>query len=368
LDYIEWYLRNQRIPLKNNVLDAAFDSIKNILKQDRDYYIISQGILHIIRLLNEVDKFIVIAKSTQIGLTLNQDFDKVILLLNSKFLRKVRIQSKDLSFFQINRLDFFFRVLMKDLLREVLDIIYKIDILQTLSRLVKKDGFTLPEYHPSYEPFLDVIDVIHPFLDSPVPNSYRIDMDANLCFITGPNMSGKSTFLKSMGVLIYLAHLGFPVPARKLTTSIFDGIFTTINLTDNLNLGYSHFYSEVKRLKELIVKIKPERKLLFIFDELFRGTNVKDAFDSSLMIISLLSKIKNNFFFVSSHILEVAENICNEKTIMFRCFQSDLIGQQFVYDFKLKFGVSNERNGLMIIKNESIIELLEKIIENQKKC
>ena len=99
-------------------------------------------------------------------------------------------------------------------------------------------------------------------------------------------MAGKSTFLKALGVAIYISHLGFPVPAEKMSTTIYNGIITTINLSDNMNRGYSHFYSEVRRVKEVANKLKEKNRLLVIFDELFRGTNVKDAFDASLLIIT----------------------------------------------------------------------------------
>ena len=167
--------------------------------------------------------------------------------------------------------------------------------------------------------------------------------------------------------MIYLSHVGFPVPATSLKTSILNGLFTTINLADNMILGYSHFYSEVKRVKDLALKIKPDSRFLIIFDELFRGTNVKDAYDASLMILSALAKIRNNNFFISTHILEIAETIENKDTIMFRCFGSELINQQPIYDFKLKEGISEERIGLLIIKNERIPQILDEIVRKQEK-
>jgi DNA mismatch repair protein MutS len=367
LDYIEWYLRNQRVPLKANILDAAMDSVINKLKPDNNYYTISEGILHIIRLLNKLDLLIEEIGLVPMPLTLGQDFDKIKNFIKSKSLKKVLRQSDDLSFTQINSLDNFFRVSGKYAFREVLDIVYRIDILQTLSKLIKNNGFILPEYSSEALPVFEVLEANHPLLDSSVANSFSFNQNSNLCFITGPNMSGKSTFLKTMGVMIYLAHLGFPVPAKKLSISLFDGIFTTINLTDNLNIGYSHFYSEVKRVKDLVTRINTEKKLFIIFDELFRGTNVKDAYDASLIIISALARIRNNFFFISTHILEVAETIDNKESIMFRCFESDLIDNQPVYDFKLKSGISKERVGLLIIKNENIIEILDEIVSKQKK-
>jgi DNA mismatch repair protein MutS len=367
LAYIEYYIRNQRAPLRNNIIDATADGVRNILKPDSDYFTISEGLLHIIRLFVKLNLFIDEARLVPIPETLECDFERLKTFISSKSLKKVLTQSKDLSYSQINSLDYFLRVQSKNEFREALDIVYKIDVLQTLSKLMKNDGFTLPEYCSDKKTSFEVTDAIHPLLTSPIPNSFSFKQDSNLCFITGPNMSGKSTFLKTMGLMIYLAHIGFPVPAKRLSISLFDGLFTTINLTDNLNQGYSHFYSEVKRVKDLVIKIDAEKKLFIIFDELFRGTNVKDAYDASLIILSALAKIQNNLFFISTHILEVAESIDNKDSIMFRCFESELIEQKPVYDFKIKNGISKERIGLLIIKNENIIEILDKIVSKQKK-
>jgi DNA mismatch repair protein MutS len=366
LDYIEWYLRNQRIPLKDNIIDAAYDSVRNKLKPDIDYHTISEGILHILRLLNKLDLFIEETNSLKVTSMLSTDLGKFKIFIDSKELKKALHQSADLGFSQINKLDCFFRKSHKVPFRELLDFVYKIDLLQTLSQLIKKDAFTLPIYCTDVKSRFEVIDAIHPLLSDAVSNSFTFISGSNLCFITGPNMSGKSTFLKTMGVMLYLAHIGFPVPAKSLTTSLFDGLFTTINLTDNLNLGYSHFYTEVKRVKDLVTKMNSEKNLFIIFDELFRGTNVKDAYDASLMIISSLAKIRDNFFFISTHILEVAENLIDKDSIMFRCFESELIEEQPVYDYKLKEGISKERIGLLIIKNENIMEILEEIVRKQK--
>jgi DNA mismatch repair ATPase MutS len=159
--------------------------------------------------------------------------------------------------------------------------------------------------------------------------------------------------------------LGFPLPAKKMITSVFDGLFTTINLSDNLNLGYSHFYSEVRRVKEVVTKLNSYQNLVVIFDELFRGTNVKDAYDGSLSIISHLARVKGSLFFISSHILEVAENLNHLDSIIFNCFESELIESKPVYDFKLRGGVSKERIGMLIIEKEHIIEMLDSLIDQQ---
>ena len=372
IDYVEFYLRNRRFPLRDNILDATYDGISNKLSPDSDYHIISEGVFHIIQFLEELLKFIKEAETLQVESFLDKDFEIIKKVTTSKIITEIlKVAPKkigDLSYSKINKLDRFFRVSNKDPFRELLNIVYKIDVLQTLSEIIKKDGFTLPEYVTDSKPVFEVSEGFHPFLEVPIPNSFSFKNNSSLCFVTGPNMSGKSTFLKTMGLMIYLSHVGFPVPAKQFKTSIFDGLFTTINLTDNLNLGYSHFYSEVKRVKDIVIKINSKKNLLIIFDELFRGTNVKDAYDASLMIISALAKIRDNLFFISTHILEVAENIDNKDSIMFRCFESDLIGQQPVYDYKIKDGISKERIGLLIIKNEQIPEILDEIVRKQNNC
>ena len=371
LDYIEFYLKNRRFPLRDNIIDAKFDALSNKIRPNSDYYIISEGILHIVELLIDLKMFIQEAQALLMPVSLQKEIENIKKITSSKkisdLLKKPPKQIRDFSSSQINKLDRLFRVTEKDAFRELLTAVYKIDVLQTLSQIMENEGFSLPEYCPDSETEFNVVDGFHPLLASPVKNSFSFGPQSNLCFVTGPNMAGKSTFLKTMGLMIYLSHVGFPVPAKALRTSIFNGLYTTINLSDNMNLGYSHFYSEVKRVKDLALKIKPASRFLIIFDELFRGTNVKDAYDASLLIISALAKIRNNIFFISTHILEIAEAIENHGTIMFRCFGSELINQQPIYDFKLKVGISEERIGLLIIKNEGIPQILEKIVGNQEK-
>jgi len=186
-----------------------------------------------------------------------------------------------------------------------------------------------------------------------------------MSFVTGPNMAGKSTFLKSLGLSIYLSHLGFPVPATQMKTTVYNGIISTINLSDNMNRGYSHFYSEVKRIKETALKIKEKGNIFVIFDELFRGTNVKDAYDASLIIIKSFSKITSSTFYISTHITEVASEIETIKNIQFMYFNSELVDNQPIYNYKLLVGVSHERLGMLIVKNENIIEILNSISDTE---
>ena len=369
IDFIEHYLTNDRFPLRNNFIDAAYNGLMNKLSSDGNYWIISNGIFYTIRLLIDLKAFLLESKDFPVPASLGADLDRLKSFIDlnpvKNYLNNPPEDIKDLAFIQINNLDHLLRVSKRDTFREVLDIVYKIDVLQTLSRIMKSDGYSLSEYLQGPQPMFEVIDAFNPILPNAIPNSFTFDQGSTICFVTGPNMAGKSTFLKTMGLMVYLSHLGFPVPAKILKTTVFDGLFTTINLADNLNLGYSHFYSEVHRVKDMVVKINSEKRLFVIFDELFRGTNVKDAYDATLMIISSLAKIRGNFFFISTHILEVAEELQHQDSIVFNCFESELVDQIPFYDYKLKSGVSKERIGIFIIKQERIVEILEHIAEKQ---
>lgn len=174
-------------------------------------------------------------------------------------------------------------------------------------------------------------------------------------------MSGKSTFLKAIGLCVYLAHLGFPVPANYMETNVYKGIYTTINISDNINKGYSHFYSEVKRIKEIALNIKEKKNVFVVFDELFRGTNVKDAFDATLLVCEGFSKIKNSLFFISTHIIEVGQELLENPKVDFLCFNSKLKGNQPIYNYKLSKSISKDKLGLVILKSENIISILDEI-------
>ncbi|WP_410519571.1 MutS-related protein, partial [Butyricimonas virosa] len=113
------------------------------------------------------------------------------------------------------------------------------------------------------------------------------------------------TLMKSFGIAVYLAHMGFPVAATSMQFRIQDGMYTSINVPDNINLGYSHFYAEVLRVKKVAIEVSRDKRLIVIFDELFKGTNVKDAFDATLAVTEAIAERKNCAFMVSTHIIEV---------------------------------------------------------------
>jgi len=174
-------------------------------------------------------------------------------------------------------------------------------------------------------------------------------------------MAGKSTFMKSLGIAMYLAHMGFPVAAKKLEFSVLDGIYTTINLPDNLGIGASHFYAEVLRIKKMARELSTGKNILVIFDELFRGTNVKDAYEATIAITSAFAGKRNSVFVISTHIIEAGE-ILKERcaNISFKYLPTRIKGTIPEYTYTLETGITDDRHGMIIINNEGILELLKK--------
>ena len=174
-------------------------------------------------------------------------------------------------------------------------------------------------------------------------------------------MAGKSTFIKSIGLAVFLAHTGMGVPAQEMQLTFFDGLLSNINVVDNVVKGESYFYNEVQRIKTTITRINNGKKWLILIDELFKGTNVQDAMKCSSTVIEGLLKIRNSLFILSTHLYEIGEDLKKYPNINFRYFETSVKDEQLEFSYQLKEGISNDRLGYLILKKEGVVELLEKL-------
>ena len=364
LDFIEYYLIQQNIPNHYSILDSYLKTISYKIKPKNEYYIVQRGIRYLIVLLNEIYDYSIDTKQEN----------------TSGFIRKCRLLIRDkientslrtilglknrreLYPYEFGKLDYLFRKSELNNIKDLLDIIYEIDVYKSIAYATHKHGLTLPTF-TSQSNYLKAQGLFHPFLDNPITNDFGFLSNQNICFLTGPNMAGKSTFLKTISISIYLAHLGFPVPAKSLKTSLFNGLLTTINLSDNINKGYSHFYNEVLRVKYVAERINQVSSIFVVFDELFRGTNVKDAYEASLAVISAFSKLNKSVFAISTHIIEVADKLKHNESIFFKYFEANLVDDAPQYNYKIKDGVTDERIGMYILKKEKVIETIQNSME-----
>jgi ABC-type multidrug transport system ATPase subunit len=363
LDFIEHYISTNIPVLKKNLLDAFIQSWRQRIRPSNDYYIIKTGIQYLALLFHDISMFLKGMPSVAKPVYLSRRFFSVQEIIFAEEITELMHTSgeSNISPSRLAAYDHFFRKQKSENVRFLLDFIYEMDVYETVAQAAENYQLSFPVYIDNPTPVIRFQSLFHPLLTKPVANDFEYTDNATLCFLSGANMSGKSTFLKSFGLAFHLAHVGFPVPAKRMETTIFHGLITSINLSDNITKGYSHFYSEVHRVKETALKIKEKGRMMVIFDELFRGTNVKDAEEASRTIISALSKIKNSLFIISTHIVEIADDLNSHPSIIFRCFESGLDGEKPIYNYKLHHGISKERLGMQIVRNERIVEILEEI-------
>jgi len=252
----------------------------------------------------------------------------------------------------------FRQVLKKDLDR-LCNTLYELDLYIAVSNVARKKGLSYALALPATEHIFRATDLRHPCLEKSVGNDLSLSGNSNVLFLTGANMAGKSTFMKAFGISVYLAHMGFPIAAKDMVFSIKEGLSTSINVPDNLAMGYSHFYAEVQRVKNIANAVSDGKNMVVIFDELFKGTNVKDAYDATLAVTDAFSDYNNCFFIISTHITEAGEGLREKrKNLQFVYLPTLMEGSRMTYPYKLKEGISADRHGMMIIANEGILNII----------
>lgn len=358
-DAIEFYLSNtdtrSQLTRESNSLGRK---MKNLMGTDSEYVWIHNGIVGCLEMLNILEDFI----GTSSGCKDIVEFTSNLktLLKNEKWQwYRQEKGKKKIAYEQAVVYDRVFRFEEREKLHKILYYIYLIDVYMTVAKVSSERGFVQAKAFPAEKNVLKLKGVFHPFLKKPIGNNVEVDENSNLIFLTGANMAGKSTFMKSFAISIFLAHVGFPVPAQEMEFSVRSGMFTTINLPDNLNMGYSHFYAEVLRLKKVAQQVQQTSNLIIIFDELFRGTNVKDAYDATLAVTEAFADIRNCLFMVSTHIIEVGQ-VLKERcsNIKFVYLPTLMEEGKPVYTYRLAPGITNDRHGMIIINNEKIIEII----------
>lgn len=243
-------------------------------------------------------------------------------------------------------------------LLRLLALLSELDALLAMAGATARFHLVFPEIVESPEFVLEGDGVFHLFLDNPVGNPVRLSGGKALGFLTGPNMAGKTTYLKAVSIAAYLAHLGMGVPAAHLRISPLGALFSSLAPEENIREGLSYFLAEVRRVREVAGAIAGGTRALVVFDEVFRGTNVKDAFDASLLVIRGFSRNRNCGFLFSSHLVELAHELEREPGIGFTYFDGQIQDGRAVYGFRLKEGVSHQRFGLHLLEEEGVPELL----------
>jgi DNA mismatch repair protein MutS len=220
---------------------------------------------------------------------------------------------------------------------------------------IQANKFTFPEVSGNS---LSISDFYHPVLKNPIKNT--LHSKRNVILLTGPNMSGKSTLLKAIGICVYLANIGFAIPASVATIPFYSNIDVFINLNDDLQSGYSHFMTEIINLKKVIQEAGTGQRGFAVFDELFRGTNIDDALEISRSTLKGMLNFPESLFFVSSHLHRLTQ-LEEIKSGRISCMYLDcnLENDTPEFTYQLKEGTSDIKIGRILFEKENMNQLLK---------
>ncbi|WP_333637841.1 MutS-related protein [Tissierella praeacuta] len=195
----------------------------------------------------------------------------------------------------------------------------------------------------------------HPLISSSDRILNNIEMDNSIFIITGSNMSGKTTFLRTIGINLALAYSGGPVHATKMSCPILD-IYTSMRITDDLKNGISTFYAELLRIKEIIDAANENKKIVFLIDEIFRGTNSEDRILGAKNVLGNLNKL-GVIGAITTHDLELCI-LDKYNRIKNYHFSEQYKDNKIYFDYKIKLGKSTSTNAKYLMKSVGI-EILE---------
>lgn len=228
--------------------------------------------------------------------------------------------------------------------------------------LISFAGFQVS--HPSYvTPTFSSTEVFkvqgmgHPLIHprERVANDFQMSGTGKVIIVTGSNMSGKSTFLRTVGVNAVLAYAGGVICAAKMELGIFR-IFTGMRTEDNLEEHISSFYAELRRIKKLLEYIDEEgRPVLYMLDEILKGTNTHDRHKGSAALVKKLSA-SHALGFVSTHDLELGTLSKDNALIENYSFNSQIKDDEIIFDYTISEGVCRSFNASMLMKKIGILE------------
>jgi DNA mismatch repair protein MutS len=345
-------------PLRNSF--GAFDLRFN---HDRDYSRIVRGVQFTCRLIRTLRRFVGQAELESPAGELAPLVEEARALLARP--RLSRVSDKEIGswgFWRILRLDQLFRLREKTAISRLLQLIYETDALVALADVTRKHGFVLPRIEEG--PLrVHAEGLVHPLVRNAVANPVDLDQDRRVLFLTGPNMAGKTTYLRAFATALYLAHLGLGVPARSFRFVPAQRLFTSISLNDDLRGGISYFRAEALRMKAIAQAVAEGHRVVALMDEPFKGTNVKDALDASLAILERLAAKDDCLFVFSSHLIELSERLGAVGHIDCRYFEADEGEGRLRFEYVLRRGVSSQRLGMRVLREEGIFELLDETPE-----
>ena len=340
-----------------------FDAVAYKLFHKPDYALVRFSVGHFADFMRGLRELIALLGTSDCPAMLQHYLARAAKLLEHETARSLADQPPGTRFnsAQVVQYGHFVRDRFKSQALELINIFGRLDAWFSMAMAVRQYNLAFPEFADQEEPFIQAGSLYHILLPAPVAYTVQLDRQKNFLFLTGANMAGKSTFIRAVGVAVFLAHLGMGVPAETMRLSLFDGVLSNINVMDNIAKGESYFFNEVQRIRDTLIKISDRKKWLVLIDELFKGTNVQDAMKCSTTVIKGLVRIPRSLFILSTHLYEIGEELTVYPNISFKYFETGVKNDQLDFSYQLMDGISNDRLGYLILKREKVVEMLEKL-------
>ncbi|MDR3600754.1 MAG: DNA mismatch repair protein [Desulfosporosinus sp.] len=234
-----------------------------------------------------------------------------------------------------------------------LDTIAELEVLSSLAIIhIDHPGWEFPKI-TAVSSGIVAANMGHPLLEKSVCNNLSLEKGSGILLITGSNMSGKSTLLRTVGINLVLAYAGAPVCAQHFSCSLLK-IYTCMRVSDNLGESISSFYAELLRIKQIVNASKTEKDIFFLLDEIFKGTNSQDRHAGAKVLIRQMSKV-GAMGMVSTHDLELGDlERESDRKIRNYHFREYYKNDEIHFDYKLRPGISTTRNAMYLIKMAGI--------------
>jgi len=251
-----------------------------------------------------------------------------------------------------------FKTKLSEHLPNWLRIWYQVEALVSLANFAYLNPeYQFPTIHNLSSPGLfSATGLGHPLLDKnkKVINDFAFKENGEVAIISGSNMSGKSTFLRTLGINLVLAYAGTVVNAKPMEVSLMR-LFTCIQVSDSLKDGFSYFYAEVRRLRELLTRLQDtsSNPVFYLIDEIFQGTNHEERRIGSLAYIKALVNA-NGVGAISTHDIELSKLAEQELRVHNYNFQDKVVDGKMSFDYQLRPGPSPTTNALKIMAIEGL--------------
>jgi hypothetical protein len=215
---------------------------------------------------------------------------------------------------------------------------------------------TYAELHSDVNSKIEIKKVGHPIIgiDKLVSNDFELENDQQFAIITGPNMAGKSTFLRSIGINLMLAKAGFPVMAEKFVFPNMN-LYSSMRTSDNLSDETSYFHAELLRLRFIMDAIERGESVFIILDEILKGTNSKDKEEGSAKFLQKLSDLGARGI-IATHDLSLTELANKNTSIINLYFDTKIEGEDISFDYKMREGVAKNMNASFLLRKMKLTD------------